>query len=474
MRRLICAIIAFLIATLFFQPSNSFSQDLEINNYILITIKRVSRVEYDYTYKADITNRGAAAENVSATLSCSSPYTNVIDDSLSFGDVPTGASIESDDTFTIRQNRLYSFDWAMLDWDISFEISESRTLLVGPEGGELKFPNGVILDIPAGAVNESTAMTLTALPIDEVNAILSTKGYASHEKRYLGGFSAEPDVVFNVPIKAVVPILPLKPYEIPIQMEIDLDEQKYRITETNLKFLAEHQMAEIEISHFSGQAIGAISGIDPEKLDALCTDPFWNRLLKICEDYDELQPAYCLLAEAERPDGWVCCKEQTFSTKSSALDLSSGECQALFDSLEITYENCTFPDGNPAPPQSRNIAEISPDCELEDLAGLFLQEYEGENGFLGHLKKVKSCADPSMGQVIHKIIELEMIFSGLNNNLGFATWDCVYQNQMLDKEITYKQCSSFSDFADAAKIFSFEIPTGLKFVYSVHARTSHH
>jgi hypothetical protein len=96
------------------------AQDLSVGNYVLISKKRVSRVEYEYTYSADIINNGPLTPNVTATLTSTSAHTSVVDGSLTFGDVPAGATVTSSDTFVIKQNRLYPFDPSALLWDVGY------------------------------------------------------------------------------------------------------------------------------------------------------------------------------------------------------------------------------------------------------------------------------------------------------------------------------------------------------------------
>jgi hypothetical protein len=245
------------------------------------------------------------------------------------------------------------------------EAVPERAILT-PEGGEFEFPNGVILEVPPGAVSEATTIDLSDLPADQVNALLSAQAYAFHEKRYLGGFSVEQDVDFNLPIKAIVPIVPLEPYEVPLLMELEFDAGRYWIEETNLSIFPDQRVAEVEVRHFSDVAIGAVDGIDPTRLEELCTDPAFNPLLAVCEDLDALQPAYCLLQTEDRPADAVCCREKVFSVQAQAVDYSvnraSGECEILFDNVQVTFHDCTLPDGSFAPPQTSALGMVSPHC----------------------------------------------------------------------------------------------------------------
>lgn len=111
-----------------FLAGQAYADDLTISNYTLISKQRVSRTEYNYTYKADISNYGADAKNVTAALSSNSTHTIIVDGSLTFGDVDGGTTVTSSDTFTIRQNRIYPFDPSALEWDIQVQPLTQITL----------------------------------------------------------------------------------------------------------------------------------------------------------------------------------------------------------------------------------------------------------------------------------------------------------------------------------------------------------
>jgi uncharacterized protein YjdB len=92
----------------------------------------------------------------------------------------------------------------------------------------------------------------------------------------------------------------------------------------------------------------------------------FNPLLAVCEDLDPLQPASCLLKTEDRPADTVCCREKVFSVQAQAVDYSvnraSGECEILFDNVQVTFHDCTLPDGSFAPPQTSALGEVSPHC----------------------------------------------------------------------------------------------------------------
>jgi len=105
---------------------------LTVGNYTLVSSQRVSRTDFNYYYRADVTNTGQGVLTVTATAASSSPYTTVVDGSLSFGDVPAGSTAPSSDTFTIRQDRRHAFEPSALDWDVQYVNAALRITDVTP------------------------------------------------------------------------------------------------------------------------------------------------------------------------------------------------------------------------------------------------------------------------------------------------------------------------------------------------------
>jgi len=94
--------------------------DLKVSpTYQLISSKRITRTLFDFTYKVQITNSGA--ENfgdVVASVTSNAVATTIIDGSVSFGEVAPGATVTSQDTFTLRQDRTILFNPADLVWTV--------------------------------------------------------------------------------------------------------------------------------------------------------------------------------------------------------------------------------------------------------------------------------------------------------------------------------------------------------------------
>jgi len=115
------AFIFTLLLTFLYVP-NVFAE-LTIGNYSLQSKERISRYEYSYTYKADITNTSDTVKNAAAIVSSVSVKTKVIENSLSFGDVGAGDTITSSDNFTIIHDRRIPFDPNNLSWEITADPS---------------------------------------------------------------------------------------------------------------------------------------------------------------------------------------------------------------------------------------------------------------------------------------------------------------------------------------------------------------
>ena len=115
---------------------------------------------------------------------------------------------------------------------ISTSAAEQHT--VSASGGSYEFLNGVVLDIPPGAVDEPVSFTVTDLPAASVDSVLSYRSGEVSEKRYLGGFSVTPDFEFNIPITATFPVAALGSYETPMQIEVERPDQQYWFEKTVL------------------------------------------------------------------------------------------------------------------------------------------------------------------------------------------------------------------------------------------------
>jgi PKD repeat protein len=97
----------------------SWSADLTVSNYTLVSSKRVSATDFELVYRAQVTNTGPALRNVVGTVVSTNPATTIIEGTLSFGDVAAGGTAVSVDTTTFRHNRSQPFDPARLVWTVT-------------------------------------------------------------------------------------------------------------------------------------------------------------------------------------------------------------------------------------------------------------------------------------------------------------------------------------------------------------------
>ena len=252
----------------------------------------------------------------------------------------------------------------------SASASDQHT--IDAEGGTFEFLNGVLLEVPPGALDQPVTIKVSELPEADVRGIFSSQAGAVSGKRYLGGFSVTPDVDFLEPVTATFPIEALLSYETLMQIEIERPEKKYWFEKTLLEYRPDQGEVQIEVSHFSDVGTAAVDNIDPKTLNDLCTDPRFNSSLSVCDDLDPLQPRECLLKPADRPAGTECCREGRITVRSEAIDFISNRasefCQMVSDSVEVTFHDCPQPDGS-VPTESSDICELSAHCPQDEFLG---------------------------------------------------------------------------------------------------------
>lgn len=101
--------------------------ELSIGQYTLVESKRVSRIAYEYTYSAQVTNAGPTVDDVTATLSSDSQAMMVLDASVSFGRVEAGQTVPSLDTFRVLHDRSIGPLEDAFSWEVSIP-SEDQSI----------------------------------------------------------------------------------------------------------------------------------------------------------------------------------------------------------------------------------------------------------------------------------------------------------------------------------------------------------
>jgi len=168
--------------------------DLTVGNYALVSSKRVTRTEYEYTYRAQVTNDGEDAKNVMAQVTSNSPYTTVIEGVLEFGDVAGGTSAVSSDTFIIKHNRSYPLDWSSMSWVVGYGEASSA---IGNSGGILEANNGAAIYLPEHALSESSVISFETDPTStQVDGKPTVGSITFHQS----------GLTFNNPVLCVMPI----------------------------------------------------------------------------------------------------------------------------------------------------------------------------------------------------------------------------------------------------------------------------
>lgn len=169
----------------------------------------------------------------------------------------------------------------------SIHADASHTLTAA--GGRFEFLNGVVLEVPEGAVDAPVDITLAGLSPNTVKTALKNHVHALSSMRYLGGFSSNPVITFNKPVKAEIPVLAPGPREVPVLMDLDLNERPHWLDPTAAEYRADKRVVLTQVTRLASLATGAVGDIDPEGLEPLCADPFYYSIFPICRYLDGVQ-----------------------------------------------------------------------------------------------------------------------------------------------------------------------------------------
>ena len=172
--------------TLFASPSFA---ALVVGNTTLVSSQRVTRTQWDYTFRLSATNTGPDAKSVRATVTSGSPHTTVLESELVFGDMGASATALSQDTFTVRHDR--SFPFSMADLTVRFrsdlalvphlEPAHASEAIIGDAGGVLEAvaSDGTrfTLTVPAQAIQSPEPIRLTATPVAGIDGLPVSGGF---------------------------------------------------------------------------------------------------------------------------------------------------------------------------------------------------------------------------------------------------------------------------------------------------------
>jgi hypothetical protein len=127
---------------------------ITIGPYALQSSYRYSEYQYNYTFTTTAANANATAySSVLGTVTSSNANTVVMAGTVEFGNVAAKSTAQGLTTFTIRQDRRYSFDPTSLSWAFTGASSGSTTGTT---------PTAVSLSVPSGLVSYGAGINLTA------------------------------------------------------------------------------------------------------------------------------------------------------------------------------------------------------------------------------------------------------------------------------------------------------------------------
>lgn len=99
------------------------AQSPTIGDFQFVSETRIDRTNYLYVYRVTLHNPGPALTNVGATVSSTNANTVIVDNTLTFGNVPAGESRVSQDTFSFRHDRSTPFDANVIHFDITYSLA---------------------------------------------------------------------------------------------------------------------------------------------------------------------------------------------------------------------------------------------------------------------------------------------------------------------------------------------------------------
>ncbi len=107
----------YVFVALFLSPIATWA-DVLVVDYEKIAEKRLTRTVYEYEFKVTLQNQGDDAVRIVASVTSSSAHTVVVDGESKLAELAAGATAVSDDTITLRHDRLHAFDLGDLVWNV--------------------------------------------------------------------------------------------------------------------------------------------------------------------------------------------------------------------------------------------------------------------------------------------------------------------------------------------------------------------
>lgn len=210
--------------------------------------------------------------------------------------------------------------------DSPSEPSNENMITITSEGGEYTTEEGIIIRVPAGAVDKETDILVKSVNEEQVKPIFDSRRVPVDN--LLACFEGSPDgIVFNKPIQISLNVN-LEPGDVPIVHEVDLKSGVYMPAEVITRVDPDQDTMMISLKHFSSYTV--------ENMDEF--KPF------VSEECIET-PCRCGDLEIIQADKDYLC--------------NNAECTVTETKLKITYLDCPQ-----QPVEEYFLREVSDGCEL--------------------------------------------------------------------------------------------------------------
>ena len=93
--------------------------DVQVKSLIKVSETRVSRTVFDYVFRVELANSGAALTNVKGTVTTAGDGTTIIDGNVAVGNIAAGKAVTPLDTIALRHDRAKPFSSAALVWSFT-------------------------------------------------------------------------------------------------------------------------------------------------------------------------------------------------------------------------------------------------------------------------------------------------------------------------------------------------------------------
>jgi hypothetical protein len=204
-------------------------------------------------------------------------------------------------------------------WDVTVDQS----------GGSFVLPNGVLLDIPPGAVEKPVTLTMGDVPCSQIDALYGATTLSSHDKRCIGALSGEPDgFSFSAPVTVNMPVSTLLPGEIPLWTTSSRRDRNYRLIPGQATYYGEQGVLVAKLNGFSILG-GAGANLLPDPNDPSQSLP---------ADWPN-----CFNANASLND--PCCSGaiEVISNEGHTISSDCDLCQLLGYDLSVRFLDCGGP-----------------------------------------------------------------------------------------------------------------------------------